>query len=305
MTLKKKVLKTINSRSEKANIINYISDNFYRYTKNIFYNFKEDILQKIEPNLVIIGAQKSGTSSLHKYLDQHPSIFMAKPIKEPGYYLDFELAQKFLAKRNINFKNKEILLTKFMLRNYKGEKYVGESSTYYTIGNIGIDNNVAENIFSTNPETKLIYILRNPIARMISNYTHGLERGYHSYSINQFFSKDEKPLLTSLYYHQLSPFLKYFDANQIKVVLFEELISNPDSCLQEITDFLEIAPFQQKIEAKVHNQSNIKETLESDTLKISDKNKDIIYGKIIEDTKLLSKFTGKSLIQYWGLDLDL
>ena len=44
-------------------------------------------LSKVKPNLIILGSQKCGTTSLHNYLNEHPDIFMSTPIKEPGYYM--------------------------------------------------------------------------------------------------------------------------------------------------------------------------------------------------------------------------
>ena len=46
-------------------------------------------------DFIIIGAQKSGTTSLHNYLDKHPDIFMSKPFKEPRYFMPFSFVKKY------------------------------------------------------------------------------------------------------------------------------------------------------------------------------------------------------------------
>ena len=52
-------------------------------------------------NLLIVGAQKAGTTSLHYALNQHPAIFMTNPIKEPGYFLPFPVMQAYFGKKGI------------------------------------------------------------------------------------------------------------------------------------------------------------------------------------------------------------
>ena len=58
-------------------------------------------LSKIKPNLIIIGSQKCGATSLHNHLNQHPDIFMSSPMKEPGYFIFNEWDKSYWANRNI------------------------------------------------------------------------------------------------------------------------------------------------------------------------------------------------------------
>jgi len=98
--------------------------------EDVFFDLAKFEKKRLTPNLIIIGAQKSGTTSLHNYLDQHPDIFMAKPIKEPGYFCDFEFISNYF--RNLpngaNFKSRADILKNYMLQGYSGEQYFGESS---------------------------------------------------------------------------------------------------------------------------------------------------------------------------------
>ena len=59
------------------------------------------------PNFVIIGAQKSGTTSLYEYLRAHPDVFMSSPLKEPGYFLGPDVVPQFWKRRGIDVASPE------------------------------------------------------------------------------------------------------------------------------------------------------------------------------------------------------
>ena len=90
-----------------------------------------------KPNLIIVGAAKSGTTSLHHYLDQHDEIFMSKH-KEPHFLINKEVGVNEIPNGINNYKDYLRLF-----ENTKSYKYRGESSVMYlqfpelTIKNIG------------------------------------------------------------------------------------------------------------------------------------------------------------------------
>lgn len=98
-----------------------------------------------EPNLFIIGAMKSGTSSLHNYLSSHPDIFMSQ-VKEPMHFS----REDMWSKGNDDYLG--------LFADAKNEKYLGESSTEYT--KLPFRDGVAKRLYEFNPEAKLIYIAR-------------------------------------------------------------------------------------------------------------------------------------------------
>ncbi len=113
---------------------------------------------KIMPNLIIIGAQKCGTTSVHNYIAQHKDIFMSK-IKEPALFRDYEkVSNYYQAVFKMNFENRDDYQNK-VLEGYAGQVYFGESTTHYTAWNLCVLENIAENIFNCTPNAKLIYIL--------------------------------------------------------------------------------------------------------------------------------------------------
>ena len=56
------------------------------------------------PNLLIVGAAKSGTTSLHNYLNQHPDVFMCSP-KEPHFLINKEIGDTRIPKGVLNLKD--------------------------------------------------------------------------------------------------------------------------------------------------------------------------------------------------------
>ena len=231
--------------------------------------------ESLAPNLVILGAQKAGTTSLHKYLNHHPDIFMSRPIKEPGFYLDFAFIRDYFAGLGIPVKSKADLLKRYMLAGYRGERYRGESSTYYTLGNRCRQHEVPENIHRTNPATRFLYVLRNPFARIVSAYLHEQRKGRAPVDLDAFttnegsWNRDHTSLETSLYYDQLSNYLKRFDPSRIKLIVFEEFIRLPGETLNGIFSFLGVPELQHFPSFKAYNASGNREKTDGEALKFS------------------------------------
>lgn len=106
------------------------------------------------PNVFIPGAGKSGTSSLHNYLNMHPDISMSK-IKEPHFWTN----PNFKNYNNIDFKQYSNLFNADC-------KYRGESSTGYLFFEDFVENLKSNSI----EKPKFIVLLRNPIDRIYSHY---------------------------------------------------------------------------------------------------------------------------------------
>lgn len=102
----------------------YSESNLFRISNRYLLFQKNAIitdLTKVKPNLLILGSQKCGTTSLHNYLNKHPDIFMSSPMKEPGYFIYDEWMREHWSSQNLKISNKQELLLSFMLKTYKGE----------------------------------------------------------------------------------------------------------------------------------------------------------------------------------------
>lgn len=180
-----------------------------------------------KPNLFIIGAMKSGTSSLHAYLDEHPEICMSTE-KEPGYFLD-EFTWS---------KGGDWYLSLFGCTS--DVRYMGESSTHYT--KIPRFQGALDRLYDYNPDARLVYIMRDPIRRIISHYWHMVIS--HNESRDMFAAVQQDPHYrdVSNYVMQLKPYLDVFPGAQIYTMTFEALIADPSQQLRLLFDWLGVDP---------------------------------------------------------------
>ncbi len=177
-----------------------------------------------KPNLFVIGAMKSGTTSLHNYLAEHPQIFMSK-LKEPYY---------FVKEQNLN-KGEDWYLDLFKDAP-QNTLYIGESSTTYT--HLPKYKGVAERIAQYNSDAKLIYIMRDPIKRTISHYWHLVRWHGEQRDMLTAIKEDPHYLNISNYYMQLEPYYELFPKNNIYILTFEEMTQEPEAALSKIFDWL-------------------------------------------------------------------
>ena len=256
------------------------------------------------PNLVIIGAQKSGTTSLHYYLNSHPQIFMSNPVKEPGYFMKTKFILSLFQRINKPVKSRREMAERYMLSGYKAERYFGESSTYYTAHNNSDVHNVPARMEQANPAMKLIYIVRNPFARIVSNYLHELQRGRIRGDFKEFIGSPDyaRALMTSRYWHQLEPYLAQFPEQQIKVVLFEDLVESGQRVVDDIYGFLELEPTGE-VSFKAHNRSENRQTFHSGELLFPPDAHREAARLLIPEVRKLQDFMQRELDR-WDLSMD-
>ncbi|MHA7943011.1 sulfotransferase family protein [Formosa sp. 3Alg 14/1] len=192
-----------------------------------------------EPNFIIIGGMNTGTTSLHKYLSYHDDIFMSNP-KE----LDF-----FNQSKNYN-KGVDFYKSYFNTT----RKVAGECSPNYTKGN---SDEVAERIFRTLPNVKLIYIVRNPVDRFLSQCRfHNLDPDY---LCNDYFGDKEFPfdvMISGMYGLHYERFIKYFNKEQILVINHNSLLNERIDTMNLVFNFLKVEKKNydfSKINFKEHN----------------------------------------------------
>ncbi|HEX3035055.1 MAG TPA: sulfotransferase [Thermodesulfobacteriota bacterium] len=179
------------------------------------------------PSLIVIGAQKCGTTSLHFYLSLHPQILMSEE-KELNF---------FIKERNWN-KGLEWYASSF---EGKKAKIYGESSPAYT--NYPLFTGVPARMHTLVPKAKLLYIVRDPIERMISHYIHVYSLGIENRSIEEALASSDSGneyLYRSLYYTQLEQYLMYYPQSQILVISKEDLENHRRKTLSKVFKFLDV-----------------------------------------------------------------
>lgn len=188
------------------------------------------LTRRILPTFLIIGASKCGTTSLWTYLDRHPDVFWADP-KEPMFFnwdAHYDQGVEWYANLFANAGDKQA---------------VGEATTSYTYA--PHSPNVPERMHKLLPDCKLIYMVRPPTARTYSHYIQELQvrEWAPEGELGTFESALEKcPMLVDagMYMKQIENFLRYYEKDQLKVLLLEDLKSNPIKLLNEVQAFLEL-----------------------------------------------------------------
>ena len=196
------------------------------------------------PNFLIIGAAKSGTTAIYTYIKQHPEIFMS-PKKELRYFSNIYPQPKNVPNQYIHESVSSLEEYEHFFDGVTDERVIGESSpTYlYTPG-------TAENIKLNIPHVKLLVILRNPIDRAYSAYTHALREWKEpAKTFKEALDLETQRIEAGwgmlwhytnagFYFEQLSRYYRIFDSLQIKVVLYDDLVNDPYDLLQDIFLFL-------------------------------------------------------------------
>jgi len=196
------------------------------------------------PNFFIVGAARSGTTSLDRYLSQHPEIYMA-PRKEVNFFTADHFPRTGLGDDRIN---REVIRDKNQYtRLFAGvaeEKAIGESSVFYLCY-----PGTAERIAQTVPDAGIIMVLRDPADRAHSAYLHLLRNGREHLGFEEALCLEEErrqkgyePMWwykeLGLYYEQVKRYLDVFGRRQVKVLLYDELFANPMQTLRDVFVFL-------------------------------------------------------------------
>ena len=224
-------------------------------------------IKKPNINLFIVGAAKSGTTSLYNYLAQHPDIYFPN-VKEPNYYSDAEAhnPSAYIKPKKGKFYHNKIIKDAnvyYSLYDEVGnQKIVADASPSYLW-----DKLAANRICKDFPEAKVIMILRNPIQRAFSHFLMDLKDGNQSETnFKQAILNDVKiePKIwgkahlyidIGQYYNQVKTYFDTFGKSQVKVIIYEDFIKDTANHLKEICQFLNIdANYIDNIDYnKVHN----------------------------------------------------
>ena len=192
------------------------------------------------PNFFIIGAYKSGTTSLYHYLREHPEIFMS-PIKEPNFFAHQKIAEILIKKGRGPNVIDNISTYAELFSEVTHQKAIGEASPLYLSSPFA-----AQRIKDTIPDAKLIAILRNPAEAFYSNHQMHVRLGNRT--IDEFKNKlsEVKKRIRSgktvglMYYEQLKVYYNLFEPSKIRIYLFEDLIQNSKGLIGDILRFLEV-----------------------------------------------------------------
>lgn len=173
------------------------------------------------PDFVLIGAQKCGTGTLYHRLRSNSGIFMSDP-KEPQFF-------------SKNY-GRGLAGYAALFADAPADRLCGEASTTYTFRETYPET--ASRMHRHIPEARLIYVMRDPIARLVSAYIHDWSQGRTGEGIDAFLRSSDDPLLRSSYAWQLEPWLDAYGPERILPVFLEQVARDPIPELRRICAFI-------------------------------------------------------------------
>lgn len=192
------------------------------------------------PNFFIVGAAKAGTTSLYRYLGQHPEVYMS-PVKEPNWF-----SRVYAPGRISSVTSEAEYLGLFEGRGE--EPAAGEASPSYLW-----DEKAPWRIKEAVPEAKIIAILRHPVERALSDYAQtvrwegetlplleALKQGYYAqpktYGVTRLYVD------LGFYSEQVRRYLEAFEETRVRIFLYEDLERDPRALLRSVLEFLDVDP---------------------------------------------------------------
>ena len=239
----------------------------------------------MEPTFVIAGGQRCGTTSLYHLLDQHPDIYLARPVRpEPKFFLQPSTPPH----------DKTWYLDTWF-QHTGSARARGEKSTSYLESPAA-----AQRMKVLFPKLRAIFILRHPIERAWSNYWYTRAAGLETLGFDEAIlhetervAREAFPQLSTHpfayagrghYAALLAPYFEHFAPEELCIVLHDDLQRDPDKLAHRLFDFLGVnAEVGLPIASSRHNAS----TPNVDTF-ISKSTLDYLFEHFAEPNRLLS-----------------
>jgi hypothetical protein len=200
------------------------------------------------PSLLVLGGQRCGTTSLYRYLSEHPDVRPAL-VKEIQYF-------------TINYEKGEAWYrSNFPPAAGGGRTF--DASPYYLLHPLA-----PERAAALLPEARLVVLLRNPVDRAFSHYQHNVSLGVEDLSFEDALAAEGERLAgeqerlvrepgyvsaahrrysyiaRGVYEPQLSRWLAHFDHSKLKVIISEEFFSRPAAIFGEVLEHAGLSPFE-------------------------------------------------------------
>ena len=209
-----------------------------------------------KPNFLIVGAAKSGTTSLFQYLRGHPDVFMPD-IKEASYFAGGGIPTEadYLS----------------LFRHAGTKRAVGEASGAY----LYLPETAAAIQALLGPAARIVIILRNPIDMAYSLWGHMRREGNEPLTFSEALKAEKSRMADpafhrqakswsynfaylerALYARQVARYLETFDPSRVHVLIFEEFFADAQAGFAELCRFLDIASDYQPV-FQPYNQSSV------------------------------------------------
>jgi hypothetical protein len=198
------------------------------------------------PDFLIVGAMKSGTTSLFRDLLLHPQVFFPED-KEPGNLIHDDVlkpqGRRYYAS---------------LFQKAHRDQICGDASTVYS--QLPDLPGVAQRARQLLPDhCKVLYVVREPVSRIISQYHHDFNAAGYSEPIDEAIRCRSRLINYSRYAYQIEPWMAAFGRHAVEIIRFEDYIHDRRRTVEKISRFLGLEPHTHLLrEDRVFNRSSDK-----------------------------------------------
>lgn len=282
------------------------------------------------PTFLIIGTMKGGTTSLHRYLRQHPEVFMPER-KELNFFVDEYAGPPIDPPEERNW-SRGVSWYESQFADAGDERAVGEASPNYS--RYPTYPGVAERIAAVVPNASLVYVVRNPVDRLLSHYLHDLAKGRQQQPLHVAVRQDDRYLAPSLYAAQVERYFHLFSAGQVLVLKSDDLLFRRAATVRRVLDFIGVngtVHLQLDFEAN-RSSDKLEETraltlagrlrfrslvppairgrlrqllanpLNTSEVELDTQTRKFLTAQFVTDVDHLSELTGEDFARTWGLE---
>ena len=208
------------------------------------------------PNFIVFGVAKAGTTSLFRYLDQHPQIFMC-PIKGSNFF-GYEDAFDW----KWTDEGAPPLLRHFPVTTFdEFEALFADATDQIAIGEVSPQYfrcpTAAQRIHESLPNVKLVASLRNPADRAFSGFLMRTRRGEVVKSSHEELTEESSHVIEGFYYRRMKRYFDLFPRDKIKISIFEEFKKDPTKAVTDLFDFLGVDASYTPDTSTKHNPAGV------------------------------------------------
>ena len=211
------------------------------------------------PDFLVIGAQRAGTTWIHRVLRQHPALWLP-PVKELKYFSNLSRKRTWLdanERRRVKLKNLEafdLWHLRYLLGVRSDAWYArlfheaqqrgliaGEVAPSYAV----LDHDTFHRIHQMNDQIRLIFVMRDPVERCWSTATNAYRKGrFSELNLEQSlaWAKSKKVTARSSYLRTIERVSAVFPRHQLFCGFFDDLRDHPEQFVAELLKFLEVRP---------------------------------------------------------------
>lgn len=195
-------------------------------------------------DFLVIGAMKSGTTTLYEDLRQHPDVHL----------LEKESSLLAGAAEGLPPAADSARRVDLALRGAPVDALCGEVATTYAMAPHfpGVVE-AAAGMAGQSP--RVIYIVREPLARIISHHHHDVSSGRITTSIDDAVVDDPRLIDYTRYAEQVAPWIDLVGRDNVLLVRFESYMADRPAGLEKVLSFLGLSPLPDHLDEVVHNRS--------------------------------------------------